>query len=97
MFNQSLLREMASPEAKPCHVAPVPVTRAASEGYLNEYLDATFVRALLVPATMRLLGNLNWWLPFTGVQRHPPALAEYIGEGESEVHTTQAMQDEVMK
>ncbi len=57
MFNQSLLREMASPEAKPCHVAPVPVTRAASEGYLNEYLDATFVRALLVPATMRLLGG----------------------------------------
>ncbi len=41
--------------------------------------DATFVRALLVPATMRLLGNLNWWLPFVGVQRHPPALAEYMG------------------
>jgi RND superfamily putative drug exporter len=60
-------------------------------------LDATFVRALLVPATMRLLGNLNWWLPFAGVQRHPPALAEYMGEGESERDTTQAMQDEVMK
>src|SRR5439155_15069309 len=26
-------------------------------------LDATVVRALLVPATMRLLGNRNWWLP----------------------------------
>ncbi len=39
-------------------------------------LDATLVRGLLVPATMRLLGNLNWWLPFVGVQRHPPALAE---------------------
>jgi putative drug exporter of the RND superfamily len=26
-------------------------------------LDATVVRALLVPATMRLLGNWNWWLP----------------------------------
>jgi RND superfamily putative drug exporter len=26
-------------------------------------LDATIVRALLVPATMRLLGDLNWWLP----------------------------------
>ncbi len=58
-------------------------------------LDATFVRALLVPATMRLLGNLNWWLPFVGVQRHPPALAEYIGE--SEVFTTQATKDKVMK
>ena len=26
-------------------------------------LDATVVRALLVPATMRLLGDRNWWLP----------------------------------
>jgi putative drug exporter of the RND superfamily len=26
-------------------------------------LDATVVRALLVPSTMRLLGNWNWWLP----------------------------------
>jgi len=41
-------------------------------------IDATLVRGLLVPATMRLLGNANWWLPFAGVQRHPPALAEYM-------------------
>ncbi|MBA2520562.1 MAG: MMPL family transporter [Chloroflexia bacterium] len=27
------------------------------------FLDATVVRALLVPATMRLLGDWNWWLP----------------------------------
>ncbi len=26
-------------------------------------MDATLVRALLVPATMRLLGKLNWWAP----------------------------------
>ncbi|GAB2972752.1 MMPL family transporter [Nocardioides montaniterrae] len=26
-------------------------------------VDATIVRALLVPATMRLLGGLNWWAP----------------------------------
>ena len=26
-------------------------------------IDATIVRALIVPATMRLLGNLNWWAP----------------------------------
>jgi putative drug exporter of the RND superfamily len=26
-------------------------------------LDATLVRGLLVPATMRLLGTLNWWWP----------------------------------
>ncbi len=26
-------------------------------------LDATVVRALLVPSTMRLLGRWNWWMP----------------------------------
>ena len=26
-------------------------------------LDATVVRAMLVPATMRLLGTANWWAP----------------------------------
>ena len=33
-------------------------------------LDATVVRALLVPATMRLLGRWNWWLP-SGLRRVP--------------------------
>jgi RND superfamily putative drug exporter len=60
-------------------------------------LDATFVRALLVPATMRLLGNLNWWLPIVGVQRHPPALRHYIGTHESKAHTVQEMQAEPMR
>lgn len=27
------------------------------------FLDATVVRLILVPATMKLLGNANWWLP----------------------------------
>jgi putative drug exporter of the RND superfamily len=27
------------------------------------FLDATIVRMILVPATMELLGNANWWLP----------------------------------
>jgi RND superfamily putative drug exporter len=27
------------------------------------FLDATIVRMLLVPATMELLGDANWWLP----------------------------------
>jgi RND superfamily putative drug exporter len=31
-------------------------------------LDATVVRTLLVPATMRLLGRWNWWAP-SGLQR----------------------------
>ena len=26
-------------------------------------IDATVVRILLVPATMKLLGNWNWWAP----------------------------------
>jgi RND superfamily putative drug exporter len=27
------------------------------------FIDATLVRMLLVPATMELLGDANWWLP----------------------------------
>jgi hypothetical protein len=27
------------------------------------FLDATIVRLVLVPATMRLMGDANWWLP----------------------------------
>jgi RND superfamily putative drug exporter len=30
---------------------------------LTVALDATIVRTLVVPATMRLLGHLNWWAP----------------------------------
>jgi uncharacterized membrane protein YdfJ with MMPL/SSD domain len=26
-------------------------------------IDATIVRALLVPSLMKLLGDLNWWAP----------------------------------
>ncbi|MGH2557516.1 MAG: MMPL family transporter [Thermomicrobiales bacterium] len=35
-------------------------------------LDATIVRALLVPATMRLLGDWNWWMP-SGLRRLLPS------------------------
>ena len=27
------------------------------------FIDATVVRIVLVPATMKLLGDWNWWLP----------------------------------
>lgn len=27
------------------------------------FIDATLVRMVLVPATMTLLGQANWWLP----------------------------------
>jgi RND superfamily putative drug exporter len=35
-------------------------------------LDATVVRALLVPATMRLIGDWNWWLPASLAKRLRP-------------------------
>ena len=43
-------------------------------------LDATVVRALLVPSTMRLLGDWNWWLParlrrFISTRLHMPETA----------------------
>jgi len=40
-------------------------------------LDATVVRALLVPSTMRLMGRWNWWMPSPLarlVRRPQPAL-----------------------
>jgi uncharacterized membrane protein YdfJ with MMPL/SSD domain len=27
------------------------------------FIDATIVRSILLPATMQLLGDWNWWLP----------------------------------
>jgi RND superfamily putative drug exporter len=27
------------------------------------FIDATLIRMVLVPATMRLLGDANWWIP----------------------------------
>ena len=39
------------------------VALARPSAQLVFLLDATVVRALLVPATMRLLGRFNWWAP----------------------------------
>ena len=46
------------------------------------FMDATIVRVLLVPASMRLLGDINWylpswleWLPKLNVEGHEPELA----------------------
>ena len=52
-------------------------------------LDATIVRMLLVPATMELLGDRNWWLPRwldrilpnLDVEGHAEPLPEDEGEG----------------
>jgi RND superfamily putative drug exporter len=51
-------------------------------------LDATVVRALLVPATMRLLGRWNWWMPASlerfVTSRLPATEAEIEAEIEAE-------------
>ena len=39
------------------------VLMAAILGSAIVFLDATIVRVLLVPATMRLMGRWNWWAP----------------------------------
>ncbi|HKV85674.1 MAG TPA: MMPL family transporter [Ktedonobacterales bacterium] len=44
---------------------------------LAVFLDATLVRGLLVPATMRLLGNANWWWP-APLQRLLPASVYHV-------------------
>ena len=45
-------------------LASVVVIQAVGMGMaLAVALDATLVRVLLVPATMRLFGDLNWWAP----------------------------------
>jgi RND superfamily putative drug exporter len=36
-------------------------------------VDATLIRGLLVPASMRLLGRWNWWLPGRGFGHRVPA------------------------
>ena len=43
-------------------------------------IDATIVRGLQVPATMRLMGNWNWWTP------HPiRAVVDRLGFSHSEL------------
>ncbi|HEX6418077.1 MAG TPA: MMPL family transporter, partial [Acidimicrobiales bacterium] len=56
-------------------------------------LDATIVRMLLVPATMELLGDRNWWLPRwldrilpnIDVEGHAEPIPEDEPEAEGEV------------
>ncbi|MGQ0432307.1 MAG: MMPL family transporter [Microthrixaceae bacterium] len=56
------------------------------------FLDATIVRMLLVPATMELLGDKNWWLPrwlgrllpTIDVEGHPDEVDDFADEPELE-------------
>ncbi len=54
--------------------SPVPSLKMLGLGLATAILvDATIVRMVLVPATMALLGNANWWLP-TWLDRALPHL-----------------------
>jgi uncharacterized membrane protein YdfJ with MMPL/SSD domain len=43
-------------------------------------LDATVIRAVLVPATMKLLGEWNWYLPHR-LRRTPHLEVDWRGTG----------------
>ena len=55
------------------------------------FLDATLVRLLLVPATMELLGDKNWWLP-SWLDRILPRL-NVEGPAEEHPHGDPALAD----
>ena len=45
-------------------LGPQPIVKMFGVGLATAVLvDATIVRVVLVPATMRLMGEANWWLP----------------------------------
>ncbi|GAA4910652.1 MMPL family transporter [Streptomonospora salina] len=53
-------------------------------------VDATLVRALLVPATMRLLGRANWWLPAPLRRLHDRVgITEGEGAAAAQPHTSE--------
>ena len=43
-------------------------------------IDATLVRALLVPSLMALFGRWNWWLPRRAARAPRPAAEEALDE-----------------
>ncbi|HJM19686.1 MAG TPA: MMPL family transporter [Candidatus Thalassarchaeaceae archaeon] len=54
-------------------IAKVQIIKAIGLGLaLAIAIDATLVRAFVVPATMRLLGDLNWWSPKWLAKWFPP-------------------------
>jgi RND superfamily putative drug exporter len=54
------------------------------------FIDATLVRMVLVPATMTLLGDANWWLP-RWLQRVLPGLAVDVVPADPVVATRRAV------
>ncbi|SCG76225.1 MMPL family transporter [Micromonospora coxensis] len=59
--------------------SPSPLTKMMGLGLAAAIvLDATIVRMVLVPATMALLGNANWWLPRWLDRRLPHVSADRV-------------------
>ena len=59
------------------------------------FIDATLVRALVVPATMRLMGKWNWWAP-AFLQGHEPVPAGAHEEAANDAaHTPIAATEDV--
>ena len=56
----------------------IPTTAALAIGLAaGIILDATLIRALLVPALMRLFGDANWWMPnWTRIALRLPVVPE---------------------
>ena len=54
------------------------------------FLDATVVRAILVPATMKLLGDWNWYLPEARAPRDAPRAAADAGDQRALARTAPA-------
>jgi RND superfamily putative drug exporter len=54
------------------------------------FVDATIVRALLVPSLMALFGRWNWWLPakVARVMRVPPSPLEGPGAGAGQIRSS---------
>jgi RND superfamily putative drug exporter len=53
---------------------PLPIARELGLGMMVAvFVDATVIRTVLLPATMKLLGDWNWWLP--GFLRWLPRIA----------------------
>jgi putative drug exporter of the RND superfamily len=59
------------------------------------FVDATLVRMVLVPATMELLGDVNWWLPRWLSRLLPKVTAQH--EGEPVVEAELALAEEQSK
>ncbi|MGI8316441.1 MMPL family transporter [Halobacillus mangrovi] len=55
----------------------VPVKQIGIGIAIAIFIDATIIRLLLVPSLMKLLGDWNWWLPFSKKNQKPVRTPEH--------------------